>query len=393
MHNPVYNLSLIDGINLKECFQNNTIEALGALDNSKLIHKNWAKNDKIYHILKYVKTKIPQANFETEPCNLGLVRSVIYSNQKINVFSPPKAINNTIFINKYREEDCVAEEFIEGTMINVFYDTDINKWEIASKTSVGGNIAYFQDQPTFSELFNECCEELAINMDNFCKEYCYSFVMQHPKNKFVLPIIQKSLYLIAIYKIDNETYTIYQLPREEHSKNLGNVRLPIRYELISYNELVDVYGSMNTNINILGVMIYHKDGARTKIRNPNYECLKHLRGNNPKIQYQYLCLRKLDQVANYLKFFPESKALFSVFRVQIHIFTDNLYTNYIKCYIKKRKPLLEFPKQFRTHMYNLHIHYLSIVANKGYINKQVVINYINALEPAKLMYSLNFHLR
>ena len=77
MHNPVYNLSLIDGINLKECFQNNTIEALGALDNSKLIHKNWAKNDKIYHILKYVKTKIPQANFETEPCNLGLVRSVI----------------------------------------------------------------------------------------------------------------------------------------------------------------------------------------------------------------------------------------------------------------------------------------------------------------------------
>ena len=398
-NNRAYNLLLIDGINLKECFQNNNLEIL---ENSKLIHKHWAKNDKIYHILKYDKTKMKtdncnittdNCNITTDNCNIGFIRSVIYSNQKINVFSPPKAINISIFIKNYREEDCIAEELIEGTMINVFYDHDINKWEIASKTSVGGNVTYFQDQPTFSELFYECCDELAINMDNFCKEYCYSFVMQHPKNKFVLPIFLKNLYLIAVYKIDNNTYNVHTIPREEYSKNLCNIKLPNRYEFNCYDELIDNYGSMNANINILGAVIYHKDGERTKIRNPNYESLKHLRGNNPKLQYQYLCLRKLDQVKQYLKFFPESKTQFGIFRGQLHIFTDNLYTNYIKCYIKKQKPLLEFPKQFRAHMYNLHKHYLSIIANKGYINKQVVINYINTLEPARLMYSLNFHLR
>ena len=47
--------------------------------------------------------------------------------------------------------------------------------------------------------------ELNVNFDTqFSKEYCYSFVIQHPKNKFVIPVIEKRLYLIAIYKINNE---------------------------------------------------------------------------------------------------------------------------------------------------------------------------------------------
>ena len=47
-------------------------------------------------------------------------------------------------------------------MINLFYDNDINKWEIASKTTVGCNITFFTDQPTFSELFYDICKELNI---------------------------------------------------------------------------------------------------------------------------------------------------------------------------------------------------------------------------------------
>ena len=38
-----------------------------------------------------------------------------------------------------------------------------------------------------------------------------------------------------------------------------------------YNDMIDTYASMNTDINILGVMIYHTSGIRTKFRNPNYQ--------------------------------------------------------------------------------------------------------------------------
>ena len=31
----------------------------------------------------------------------------------------------------------------------------------------------------------------------------------------------------------------------------------------------------------------HNNGEKNKNKNPNYEYVKHLKGNSPKIQYQY----------------------------------------------------------------------------------------------------------
>jgi len=353
----------------------------------KLIEKCWAKNNKTYNIIKYDKNYITYDILYL----IKNIRSVIISSlNKINVFSPPKATNIIVFMNTYVEEDCIAEEYIEGTMINLFYDHDINKWEIATKTSVGGNITYFKDQPIFSKLFYDICDELHIDFEVLSKDYCYSLVMQHPKNKFVLQIYEKRLYLIACYKIDN--YKISVIPRE-HVTLPNNIFLPKRYDMLSYTDLYNKYGSMNTDANLLGVMIYNKNGDRTKIHNPNYQNIKYLRGNNTKLQFQYLSLRKAGLVKSNLQYFPENSKQFLLFKNQVHIFTDTLYENYIRCYIKKEKPLIEFPKQFRLHMYTLHQYYLSIKKTKGYINKNIVIQYINNLESAKLMYSLNYNMR
>jgi hypothetical protein len=55
---------------------------------------------------------------------------------------------------------------------------------------------------------------------------------------------------------------------------------------------------------------------------------------------------------------------FSNFRDQIHLFTNTLYSNYVSCYIKKEKPLIEFPEQYRTHMFNIHKQYLDDLKEK-----------------------------
>ena len=380
-----YDLSSINGIKIKNLLEKNNMDNMDNMNN--LIHKQWIKNDKIYDIITYDKSLISYDMIET----LGKLRSVIFSGGKLVSFSPPKSINFNIFMEKYREIDCMAEEYIEGTMINVFYDDEINKWEIASKSSVGGNVKFFKDQPIFSELFEDICNENNIDLNNFNKEYCYSFVIQHPKNRFVIPIREKKLYLIACYKIDKENYKIIEVPK--YNLNMENILLPQVSYFTSYAELSNIFASMNTNPNIMGVVIYHKDGVRTKIRNPNYEYIKQLRGNNTKIQYQYLCLRKFNKVKEYLQHFPENKKQLQIFRNQIHKFTENLHSNYIKCYIKKEKQLKEFPVQFRTHMYNLHQKYLEMKEYGGYINKMTVINYINNLDSARLMYTLNYHMR
>jgi hypothetical protein len=384
-----YDLSLINNIKISDLLENPS-EIINS--NDLIIHKSWVKNDKLYDIIKYDKRVLTWDIIGV----MGKWRSVIFSNKKLVVFSPPKSLNCNLFITQYRENECIIEEFIEGTMINLFYDRDINQWEIASKSSIGGNIKFFKEQPTFSVLFYEICNELNINFDNFSKDCCYSFVMQHPKNRFVIPIREKKLYLIACYEIDSNNFTVKEFCQDYlRSQNINkeNISFPQIGTFGSYSELIDNYASMNTDPNIMGIIIKHKDGMRTKLRNPNYEYIKQLRGNNTKLQYQYLCLRKLDKVKDCLRFFPENSKEFSKFRSSIHNFTENLYSNYIKCYIKKEKSLKEFPNQFRSHMFNLHQIYLSIREERGYINKPVVIDYINKLDSAQLMYSLNYHMR
>ena len=381
-----YNLSDLT-LDIKEVLNNPKKEIIEK--NGEFLYKQWLHN-KTYNIIKYNK------NYEYfDPIN-GLCRSIIFSNGKINVFSPPKAINFLNFVNIFPVEQCYGEEIIEGTMINIFYDNDTNSWNIATKTSVGGKIRYFQNQENFNVLFDEICNQLQLNLNEFDNKYMYSLVMQHPKNKFVLPINEMKLYLIAIYKIEDIIVT--EIPREKYGElNLDHVFnklwFPYRFYIDSYENLVNSFGTMNNNINNVGVMIKTFTGVRTKIVSQGYKYIKNLRGNSTKLQFQYLCLRKDNRVKEYLNYFPESRKEFSEFRKFIHIFTQTLYRNYISCYIKKEAPLLDYPQKFRTHMYNLHQHYLMIKTNNGYINRQTVIDYINNLEPAILMYTLNYDLR
>jgi hypothetical protein len=105
----------------------------------------------------------------------------------------------------------------------------------------------------------------------------------------------------------------------------------------------------------MGVVLHNRmTGERAKIRNPIYEQVRNLRGNQSKLQYKYLCLRKDGKMKDYLKFYPENKGEFSKFRDQVHLFTDTLFLNYTSCYIKHEKPLSEFSHQYKSHMYNLH---------------------------------------
>ena len=152
---------------------------------------------------------------------------------------------------------------------------------------------------------------------------------------------------------------------------------------------------MNTTYNIVGIMLHNRvTGERAKIRHPVYEEVRTLRGNQPKLQYQYLSLRKEGKVGDFLKFYPENKKEFSGFRDQVHLFTNTLFGNYKSCYIKKEKPLKDFPDQYRTHMFNIHQIYISDLREKNqFITSSVVQKYVNDMQPSLLMFCLNFQMR
>ena len=97
----------------------------------------------------------------------------------------------------------------------------------------------------------------------------------------------------------------------------------------------------------------------------------------------------------YLQYYSEHKDIFQQFRNIIHDYTNELFTNYIRCYIKKEKPLTEFPEKFRTHMYVLHheVYLKQLRPQQRYVNKPEVIQYFNNLPSAKQMFIVNYDVR
>jgi hypothetical protein len=406
------NLSDIKGFN--ELIYDDSNETSNILKLNKLECRT--DNNQQYKIISYDKQILNYDLVDT----YGLCRSIIV-NSKNNVvgFSPPKSLQADVFLKLYpvKTDDIVAEEFIEGTMINVFFDETIGLtggWEISTRNIVGATCGFFNNftdsntntntntqKKTFRTMFLEAAKENNLFFENLNKNLCYSFVLQHPYNRIVIPVKKSKLYLVAIYCIDNtdkNSIKVYYHDMEEIKKSFwGNaiIHFPEIYHCNGYSELIDIHASMNTSYDKMGFVLYNKTtGHRTKIRNPVYEEVKRLRGNQTKLQYQYLALRKDGKVNEFLKYFPENKKELSFFRDQVHLFTSTLYENYVSCYIKKEKPLKEFSPQYRTHMFYIHQKYLTELKEKKlHIKYKEVIDYVNTIEVKLLMHSLNYNIK
>jgi hypothetical protein len=393
-----YILSDIKGFNeIVKCDVNN----LEILKLNKI--ESRTSNNSTYKVVRYDKNFLSSDLIPT----YGLCRSVII-NSKNNVvgFAPPKSISSEQFIQKYNENTpgVVFEEFVEGTMINVFWDDSIGLdggWEIATRNTVGATSSFYKSKQskTFRDMFLEASNENNMSLNLLDKKHSYSFVVQHPENRIVVPFKRPQLYLVAVYSIINDNngiaVDVHDSQQFKEFFSTTSVKFPHHYTFHTYSDLIENCASMNTRYDCVGVVLHNKvTGERSKIRNPVYEQVRNLRGNQPKLQYQYLSLRKEGRVGEFLKFYPESKKEFSGFRDQVHLFTDTLFSNYVSCYIKKERPLKEFSEQYRTHMFNLHQKFINeLREKKHFVTNTIVQKYVNELHPSLLMYCLNFQMR
>jgi hypothetical protein len=354
------------------------------------------------YMLNYDKSKINKENIKT----LGLFRSVITDGEKVLCFSCPKAIDYTEFMKNVSYDKVVVEDFVEGTMINLFYYNE--EWMCATKSIIGAKCKFFRDYPkTYRTLFLEAMESSNLEFNMLNKSYCYSFILQHPENRIVVPFSEMRLIIVNMYKCINMEVEEVNVklafpgynglddndPKVYLPKRMNEVATYEKYNGKSYGELYDYFTSLNLDYKIMGVVLKHGK-YRTKIWNPNYLKVKLLRGNNPKIQFQYYNLLNDKRLMEFLYYYPEYKQLFNTYKMDLFNWTEQLWKNYKSCYIRKEAPLKTYPLQFRTHMFNIHQDYINhLKPSKKRTDKLFIINYVNSLEPAQLMFSINYVFR
>ena len=412
----------------------------------------------VFYTLKYDRAKLTDEQYGT----LGRFRSVVFDRDgKICCIAPPKMLKigdvlSSVAVNSaggYLH----AEEFVEGVMFNLFHHDD--KWYVATKSCVGevsydhmkdapggGSVAASSsgtaaaptaevevevdgaaaatDKPasaafqrlTVQEILRRrICDTLSLltgGLEAVPKQYCYSFVLQHPKNQIVNEVTVPKLYLVAVFELSviNDVTHAIRLERDIFSTAFsGSVfHTPSGLSCVADanddttatltpNTVADyckMYGSPETRgATLPGVVFVDSDtGFCYKQRNPKYESVKKRKGMEQKLLSQYLYLRKDRTIDEYLKYHPQYNRAFNEFREKLHDYTLRLYTSYIDHYVKKNsKPLKEYERELRTHMYKLHYDvFLATMKETGaFVTKHTVINYVNNLAPAQQLACLN----
>jgi len=273
-------------------------------------------------------------------------------------------------------------------MINCFYFD--NEWVISTRSVIGADCRFNKEGKTFLEMFNDGLDEIGFNLNLLDPQYSYSFVLQHPENRIVVPFESSNIFLVEIYykqNLDMIPQDIYEFKNLEKYFKFPAI-LPNNFQ--TWDEIKLAF--QDCDYKTLGCVVKNKKtNERSKIRNQNYEFVRQLRGNSPKIQFVYYNLRKNHKIGEFLRYFPEYKDKFAELQEQVHNWTNDLYNNYRSCFIKKEKKLKEYPFPFRIHMYNLHQFYISKLRSFGnYIDRKMVINHVNSLDAAALMYLINF---
>ena len=417
-------------------------------ENGLMVHYSKTPSGTFY-ILKYDRAKLKDSEYET----VGRFRSVVFDSKgEICCIAPPKMLKLTDEMKSWPVNSegghLTAEELVEGMMVNLFYYKGTEKWYVSTKSSVGevsfdhiqeamaveATTAAGATEGTYQKLNiqeilrRRICDILSVlpgGLEAVPKQYCYSFVLQHPKNQIVNVITVPRLYLVAVYEIvrpEGEAavevevagaagVSAIRLERDIFSCSFGGTVSRMPSDLTCVADATDaavsatitphtvedycrMYGSAETrSVSLPGVVFHDRDtGFCYKQRNPKYESVKKRKGMEQKLIAQYLQLRKDRAIDEYLKYHPQHSRVFNTFRERLHEYTLRLYDAYIEHYVKKNaKPLKEYDRELKTHMYKLHYDvFLATMKEAGtFVTKHTVINYVNQLAAAQQLACLN----
>ena len=303
---------------------------------------------------------------------LKLFRSVVLDETKIVCISPPKSVS-------YDENKSYKlYDFVEGTMMNAWYDSNKKNWRIASKSIIDAENRFYESQKLFCEMFKECCESSKFSFDLLDKTTCYSFVFQHPENRIINVVEEPTLYIVAAYKNNNDnTFQKVDYMDLQHITFNSKVKLPSQY-FTPVNKLVEKLKNKEVPLSNMGIVLV-EDGSiyHCKVRNETFEIIKKFKMNNTKLIYTFLNLKRKKMDSMYIKLFPESIVEFNDYLNNYYSLVSYLYDLYYDINVSKCLDITSLDASYKINLRNIHTYYIQNLREKNIkINKKHIDDYI-----------------
>jgi hypothetical protein len=320
---------------------------------------------------------------------LANYRSVIFQNDRLVSYTPPKSLDFELFKAKYPISEVRVEEFMDGTMVYAYCVGETwrlgtrSVYDAATSYRCGTQVPRFSRTETFYPPAPPLVRDVFLEkvgpafFENLRQDCVYVFSFMSPLTFNVVK--GDGVYLVATYEIkDNE-------PRLLEPQLLPGVLLPTRHKFDSYEILAECADEVPYTCK--GFML-HAGGERTKVMSTAFVRAKDVFDNQPNVNRCLLKLMREHRENLLLEMYPEYKPNAVQLANHVKTFTNILYGSYLECFVEKKKPLREYA--YKHHLYLLHQHYcMTLRPAKKRINKQEVVTYVAGLHLNQLSAALN----
>ncbi len=325
-----------------------------------------------YAIIRYVKGKSDMEKEHVRQC-----RSVIWNTRTHRPVCVAPVKSEKTGEEPPNDTELLVSEFIDGSMINVFYDTSESKgYRIASRTQLGAQTAFYT-KTTFAEMFDDAVKQSKIQFD-FAPNEFVSCVIQHPKNRIVVPVRKPQIWITQYGKIDSEgKVTVFTNPSLWPTKL--QTYAPPQLSLTQAKGLRDTFEQK-------GYVIQDKNSSRRwRKLHDEYEAVRMLRGAESSGVQRFVRLRRDGKVKIYLSYYREESQEFWEYEKTLRKHTQDLGDFYARMKKTKEITMKDVPFAFREHIYALHGKYLASLPTPKSIDKATIIDYVNSLPDESLV--------
>ncbi len=346
--------------------------------------------DTAYALVRYVKG---QSNFEAP--HVRWCRSVVVNKTtRLPVcVAPPKASTLTA---DTMAAVTAAEEFVDGTMLNIFHEHGSDKAQFATRSRIGGDGKFYDGGLTFKQIFDAALAENGIKHyssvlpedDHTRISQFTSTVIQHPSNRIVRQITKPSFVIVhqgctsadgtVFMEEDPESFTC----DAEADADFFEVQ---PYTLASLRGAKSVESwvaqqAQERGFGWQGVVLKDGKGTRWRVRSQVYETVRRIRGNESSAEERFARLRKTRATEQYLAFYPEDREAFYELEGRLRKNTRQLSHFYGDVFRAKKTAYHELPWPYKHHVSVLHNLYKDTLRKEGKkVTLEEVIAYVNGL--------------
>jgi hypothetical protein len=347
-----------------------------------------------------VRTVNGQSDFNL--AHVPWCRSVVVdkATRLVRSLAPPKAYGS--FFDASEPAAVIAddlEEFVEGTMVNMFRDLSQGV-SLSTRSRVGAGGRFSATGPTFEEMFTDALRSTPREklLPQFLASAGHvavfaSTVLEHPANRIVSPVLEPRVTLIHQGIVHgNGSVTI-----EEHPVVEG-VRIP---QIMvtggqAFGQVLNILHSISQVRGEfwLGAVCRSKTvgGTRHRWVNPSYEALKKLKGNESTVEERFARLRRTRSVTRYLNIFEGDRLVMYDLEGRLRRNTRQLFRFYCDTWKAHTTPFYRLPWPYKHHVSVLHNQFKKELFPAGKkMDLEAVVRYVNGLSQDDLSNMVKEH--